>query len=171
MIYKAFYEEDEPPLHLHPYLLKEYNNRWFVYGHTNEYAKTNRDEGVYGLERIISLEPAYKRYRNPNKKRIKEYFENIIGVTNYEDKEVEDVVLRMKKDRANYLRTKPVHKSQKIIKESNEYVWFSFRLKPNPELYALILNYGKDIVVEKPVTLAKDIRDNLTEAINNYQQQ
>jgi predicted DNA-binding transcriptional regulator YafY len=84
---------------------------------------------------------------------------------------VEEIVLRLKKERANYLITKPVHQSQKVIKENNDYVWFSFRLKPNPELKALILNYGKDIVVEKPNSLAGEITAILKEALKNYSQE
>ena len=168
MTYKAFYEEAETPRHIHPYLLKEYNNRWFVYAYTNEYANTDRDEGVYGLGRIISLDPTNKRYRHPSKKRIKEYFRDIIGVTNYKEKKAGQIVLRLTKERANYLLTKPIHYSQKTIKQSNEFVWFSFKLKSNPELIALILSYGKDIVVESPKTLVVEISGILNDAIKNY---
>jgi len=165
MTYQAFYEEAEIPRHIHPYLLKEYNNRWFVYGYTDEY----KGEGVYGLDRIKKLEKTDKRYRKPNKKKIIEYFKDIIGVTNYEDREVEEIVLRMNRDRANYLLTKPVHKSQQVIKENKEFVWFRFYLKPNNELTALILNYGKDVVVEKPPSLVTEIRGLLEKALSNYQ--
>lgn len=165
MTYKAFYEEAETPRHIHPYLLKEYNNRWFVFTYTNEY----KGEGVYGLDRIKLLETTTKKYRKPNTKKIKDYFKDIIGVTNYEEQEVQDIVIQMKVDRANYLRTKPIHKSQDVEKESNEYVWFSFKLKPNPELKSLILSYGKDAVVEQPESLANEIKGLLEEAVNNYQ--
>ncbi len=166
MTYKAFYEGAEIPRHIHPYLLKEYNNRWFVYAYTNEY----KGEGVYGLDRIIKLEQTDKRYKKPDKKKITDYFKDIIGVTNYEDHEVEEIVLRVKKARANYLRTKPIHRSQKLIKESLEYDWFSFRLKPNRELTALILGFGEDMVVGKPQVLAQEIKGILHKAADNYNQ-
>jgi predicted DNA-binding transcriptional regulator YafY len=165
MTYKAFYEEAETPRHIHPYLLKEYNNRWFVYAYTDEY----KGEGVYGLDRIIRVEKIKKRYRKPAKTKIIEYFKDIIGVTNFEDKEVEDIVLKVNRARANYLITKPIHKSQKVIKETSNHVFFSFRLKPNHELNAFILGYGKDIVVEKPKSLAHEIKTILSEAVGNYE--
>ena len=164
MTYKAFYEEAETPRNIHPYLLKEYNNRWFVYAYTNEY----RGEGIYGLDRIVKLEKSDKRYKHPNKKKIINYFKDIIGVTNYEDREVEDIVLRMNRERANYLITKPVHSSQKVFKENADYIWFKFRLKTNNELNALILSFGKDVVVEKPGSLAEEIQGLLREALKNY---
>ena len=168
MVYRAFSDDAEVPRHIHPYMLKEYNNRWFVYAYTEEYKDTNRTEGVYGLERIVQLVKTDKKFHSPNVKRIKEYFKNIIGVTNYEDREVEDIVIRMKKHRAHYLRTKPVHYSQKVIKESLDYDWFSFKLKPNPEFRALILGYGKDAFVEKPASLANEIKIILQEAAGQY---
>jgi predicted DNA-binding transcriptional regulator YafY len=139
-----------------------------VYAYTEEYKDTGRTEGVYGLERIISLEKTDKRFKAPNVKRIKKYFSDIIGVTNYEDKKVETIVIKMNKFRAHYLRTKPVHHSQKVIKESLEYDWFSFKLKPNPELRAFLLSYGKDVVVEKPASLVEEMKVILKETIDNY---
>jgi predicted DNA-binding transcriptional regulator YafY len=168
MTYRAFTDEAEVPRHIHPYMLKQYNNRWFVYAYTEEYKDTDRTEGVYGLERIVSLEKTDKKFKAPNVKRIKKYFSDIIGVTNYEDKKVETIVIKMNKFRAHYLRTKPVHHSQKVIKESLEYDWFSFKLKPNPELRAFLLSYGKDVVVEKPASLVEEMKVILKETIDNY---
>jgi hypothetical protein len=53
--YKPFHAEEPMEVTLHPYLLKEYNNRWFVMGLTEE----SRLENVhkiwsFGLERIQS---------------------------------------------------------------------------------------------------------------------
>jgi predicted DNA-binding transcriptional regulator YafY len=168
MTYRSFSDDAEVPRHIHPYMLKQYNNRWFVYAFTEEYKDTNRTEGIYGLERIISLEKSSKKYRKPNVKRIKNYFKNIIGVTNFEDSDVVNIVIRMKKHRANYLRTKPVHSSQKVTKESLEYDWFSFKLKPNPEFRALLLGYGQDVVVEEPASLAIEMKEILREAAEQY---
>ena len=164
MTYQAFYEEAPVPRHIHPYLLKEYNNRWFVYAYTEEY----NGEGVYGLDRILKLDMTGHGYRTPDKKKIISYFKDIIGVTNYEDKQVEDIVVRLERERANYLITKPVHASQKKIKESGDYIWFSFRLKPNNELTALFLSFGRDLVIEKPASLAKEMREILEAMLNNY---
>jgi predicted DNA-binding transcriptional regulator YafY len=166
MTYKAFYEEAELSRHIHPYLLKEYNKRWFVYAYTNEY----KGEGVYSLDRIIKLEKTTKKYKAPNTNKIIDYFKDIIGVTNYAENKVEEIILKVKRERANYIRTKPIHSSQKIVKESTDYVWYGFKLKPNNELNAWILSFGKDMIVEKPASLASDIKNILQTALNNYQE-
>ena len=168
MTYRAFGDEAEVPRHIHPYMLKQYNNRWFVYAFTEEYKDTDRTEGIYGLERIVRLEKTDNKFKKPAIKKIKKYFSEIYGVTNYEDKDVENIVIRMKKHRANYLRTKPVHSSQKVTKESLEYDWFSFKLKPNPEFRALLLGYGQDVVVEEPASLANEMKEILREAAQQY---
>ncbi len=165
MVYKPFDDDAEIRGFIHPYLLKEYNNRWFVYAFTEEF----EGEGVYGLERIIDLEPTEKKFRNPNKTKIRHYFKDIIGVTNYKDKKTEEIILRMTRSRAHYLRTKPVHKSQTIIKETENHVWFRFLLKPNQELTAFILNFGSDVMIEKPDSLRKELQKILSEALSNYE--
>jgi predicted DNA-binding transcriptional regulator YafY len=164
IIYQPFYEEAETIFHIHPYLLKEYNNRWFVYAYTNEYGS----EGVYALDRIKKVTVTKEPYREPDIQKIIDYFRDIIGVTNYKDKKVETVVLKVSRERANYLITKPVHRSQKVIEENEKYVWFEFKLKPNNELNALILSFGKDMVVEKPASLAREIKSLLQKAYENY---
>ncbi len=164
--YRAFYEEAEVPRHVHPYLLKEYNNRWFLYGYTEEYDS----EGVYGLERMsVAIEETDKKYRKPDKKKIKAYFQDIIGVTNLADRKVEKVILKVKRQRANYLKTKPIHVSQQLTgREDDEHEWFSLRVKPNPELIAWILSYGPDMQVEEPASLAREVKDTLTAALEQY---
>ena len=164
MTYKAFYEEAAIPRHIHPYLLKEYNNRWFVYAYTNEY----KSEGVYGLDRIIRLVKTDLKYRDPCKNNIINYFKDIIGVTNFADRKIEKIVVRLNVDRAKYLITKPIHHSQKLIESGDDYIWFEFKLKPNNELAAWILSFGKDIVVEEPDSLVKEIKGYLQKAYENY---
>ena len=78
-----------------------------------------------------------------------EYFDDVIGVT-VPEKEPEDVVLRISKPRFEYIRTKPLHLSQRIVEENDYFSVITINVKVNKELEALILSFGSDMEVLSP---------------------
>ena len=161
--YKPF-DKDEILLHIHPYLLKEYNNRWFVFCYTNEY----KGRGVYALDRIRSIRKTQLKYKTTSIKTIQNYFKDIIGVTNMSDREVKNIVIRLTNFRAKYLISKPNHHTQKVIKQDETYTWFRLNIKVNQEFIAYLLSYGPDLIVEEPECLVKQMKDLLLKTINEY---
>lgn len=161
--YKPF-DKDLLELHIHPYLLKEYNHRWFIFCYTNEY----KSRGVYALDRILQLSKTKLVYKNISINIIKKYFKDIIGVTNFKDKPVEDIIIRISSYRAKYMISKPNHYSQNVIQSNDKYTWISFRLKVNNELTALFLSYGSDLIVEKPLSLAHHMKTIIQNTLNAY---
>ncbi|RLD42151.1 MAG: hypothetical protein DRI86_12165 [Bacteroidetes bacterium] len=159
------FEKEILKLNIHPYLLKEYNNRWFVFCYTNEY----KGRGVYALDRIKHKVKTSLKYKSISKTIITNYFKDIIGVTNMEDESVQKIVFKLKKFRANYLISKPNHHSQKAVKEDDEFTWFEFRLKINNELIAFLLNFGSDIIIEEPLELKNRVLNIYKTTIENYQ--
>lgn len=150
--YQPFIHSQPMHIVLHPYLLKEYNNRWFVIGLPEHLRILGQyDFHVYGLERIkgkIKPEAKIEYYRH-HKFDAATYYKNIIGVTIPKNAVVENVVLRFKIPRAYYVETNPLHPSQQLIESSNTHKTFSFALIKNPELESLILSYGKDVEILK----------------------
>ena len=161
--YKPF-DKNILQLHIHPYLLKEYNNRWFVFCYTNEY----KSRGVYALDRIEQIIKTNNSFNEVSPSIIKKYFKDIMGVTNIQTNKVEDIVIRLTNFRAKYVKSKPSHHSQKILKETDEYTWFKFRLKINNELTAFFLSFGSDLKIEEPQSLADKIQNILTESLKGY---
>ena len=86
-----------------------------------------------------------------------EYFDDIIGVTVPEDTEPVDVLLRVRNYRANFIRTKPLHLTQRIIKETKDFTTFSINVKINKELIALIMSFDSDAEVLSPASLREEI--------------
>ena len=62
-----------------------------------------------------------------------------------------DVVLRISKPRFDYIRTKPLHLSQRIVEENDHFAVVTINVKVNKELEALILSYGSDMEVISPI--------------------
>lgn len=167
--YKPFSESVEKTYTIHPYQLREYNNRWFVLAHTEEFSE--RKVGVYGLGRITK-EPEFsnspKGFNNEFAEQTATYFNDIIGVTNFLDKNVERIVFEVYGLRANYIVTKPWHQSQKLIEDTPDKKTFSINVKINPELIALILQFGKDLKILQPEELKITIANEFENAVQLY---
>ena len=165
--YRAYNENESNKRTIHPFQLREYNNRWFVLAYTEEFIDS--PIGVYGLDRIIgNPKVTNKKFKKKEAKVAETYFKDIIGVTNFANKEVEEIIFEIKKGRAEYVKTKKWHPSQIVDAENSNSTTFKIYVKQNQELEALILSYGKDIKVRMPKTLAKNIAQKLKEASEQY---
>ena len=145
---------------VHPYHLKEYNDRWYLIAQ----AKGYQSYAHYALDRIDDFEEVAVPYKEPDIE-FDEYFDDVIGVTVPEE-EPEDVVLRISKPRFEYIRTKPLHLSQRIVEENDYFAVITINVKVNKELEALILSFGSDMEVISPI----GFRAGIDEKINTMNQ-
>lgn len=150
---------------IHPYFLKEYNNRWFLIGLYNE----TKTLGIYALDRMKEVKVSNVSYITNSTFDADDYFKNIIGVTKLTDTKVEKIIFRIRKERAYYLITKPIHSSQKISKRlDNGDIEFKINIIINKELISLILSFGKDITVLEPKLLVDILQNELIESVEKY---
>ena len=153
--YKPFHGK-EFTTNVHPYYLKQYNNRWHLIA-------LSEDNGAlynYPIDRIVKIEHLSKPYISSTIN-FEEYFDDIVGLTNYKEKPVETIQLRISKKSIDYIRTKPLHHTQKELHEleDDESVCVQIEVKLNRELSMLILSYGDAIEVLSPTSLRKEISE------------
>ena len=157
--YKAFNESEAHEVILHPYLLKEFNNRWYAVG-WNPDANTIYPYALDRLEcaprqrsNLQFIEPSGVQF-NPT-----EIFSKIIGMTYVPSAPVHEVHLKFNANRAPYERTKPLHPTQQVVKTNADgSIVFSYKLQINKELIAAILQFGGDAEVLKPELLRKELK-------------
>ncbi len=160
------FENDVPfDVVIHPYFLKQYNNRWFLFGYNPEKEKYDWN---LAIDRIISIKETKGKYQKNNKIDWQEYFEDIIGVTKPVDAELEKVVLHFKGRTGNYMETKPLHGSQKPKWIDDNTLEVTLEIIINYELERLILSYADSISVIQPISLAEVIKNRLKEALKQY---
>ena len=147
----------------HPYYLKQYNYRWFVFGFNED---NGHPEWNVPLDRIRELKQTGKEYRESDTD-WEEYFYDIVGVTRPEGDPVE-VVLEFTPGQAPYVETKPLHPSQKQERLDNGTLRVRLKVIPNYELETLILSFGEKVKVAGPELLKKRIRERLEEAAEGY---
>ena len=104
-------------------------------------------------------------------KLIEEYFDDIIGVTNYEDTPIETIVLRIANKDIGYIRTKPLHWSQTELKEREtpDSVYIQIKVKINTELKMLLFSYNDAIEVISPQSLRDEFADKIAKMQSFYQ--
>ncbi len=155
------FEDKEFHWTIHPYYIKQYNNRWFLIGLNPDYENLT----TIPLDRIDDIIPLHIPYIPNITIDFDGYFDKIIGVTLANAPE-EKIVLRFTQKRLQYVLTKPIHKSQVCTEPDSGIV--SIRLIPNRELEALLLSFGPDVEVISPQALREQIQDKIKTSFSNY---
>lgn len=148
---------------LHPYYLKQYNNRWFAFGYNDEEKKITN----VALDRIQNLELMNDiQFIVNTEVDFDHYFDNFIGVTNPDDPTVRKVVFKTTPDRYPYIESKPLHPSQRVYDRKQ----FMLRIDVaiNNELEQKILSFGPDIEVLEPEDFREQIKKKVEANYKKY---
>lgn len=148
---------------IHPYYLKQFNTRWFLFGLNDKYGNISN----LPLDRIKSINKVDLRYSENITIDFEEYFDDVIGVTIPTSGVKEKILLQFGKNRFPYVESKPLHQTQKI--KSREECIVEIEVIPNKELEALILSFGSQVEVLSPDSLRGCIKQNIEKLNNKYQ--
>ncbi len=152
--YKAFVYSRSFKIPVEPYCVKLYENRWYMLGH-NLSKDTIR---LYGLDRIESVEITDKEYRLPKGFSASEFFYNYFGIVADARIKPERIVLRADKNHTPYLKSLPLHHSQRLIEDNGEYADFELYLAPTYDFVMKLLQVGAMIEVISPLSLRKTMK-------------
>jgi len=163
--YQPFDNEIPYEVKIHPYYLKQYNNRWFLFGYNP--IKEKYDWNL-AIDRIKTINEVNEKYQENSDIDWKEYFEDIIGVTKPNDAVVENVIMHFFGKTGNYIETKPLHGSQKSKWLDDNTLEVRLQIIINYELERLILSYADSAKVIHPLSLINTIKKRIKESLNNY---
>ena len=161
IVYQPFVDEKSQLLTFHPYFLKQYNNRWFVFGYNPENGKFNWN---LALDRIESIAEQIGKFQKNTEIDWRYYFEDIIGVTKPLEAEEEKVILEFYGITGKYIESKPLHGSQKSNWIDTNTLEVKLELIINYEFERVILSYADTVKVLKPITLANSIKKRIKSA-------
>ena len=164
LTYQSFKARQASTFDFHPYLLKEFRNRWFILG-----AK-HRHDGILNLalDRIQAVEPSAVAYEEPLAFDAATYFKDAIGVSVSPRMRPGRVLLHVSHKHAPYVKTKPLHASQQVVREDYYGVTISLTVQHNFELEKEILGFGDGIKVVAPEKLKNSIKERLSGALDLY---
>jgi predicted DNA-binding transcriptional regulator YafY len=149
--YKRFEADRELSHDIHPYLLKQYHNRWYLVG-LNDYF---RSITTYCLDRLVSDPVTLDIPYIDSGFNTREYFESVIGISTSTEKP-QKVVLKLSERQGWYVITQPIHPSQKETKKKDHFI-IELNVIPTYELKSLILSWGPEVEVMKPKALKEEI--------------
>ena len=162
IVYLTF-KGKEIAMTIHPYYVKQYNARWFLYGLNDE---LNRISNL-ALDRIQSYEQSEKPFRKNEHSDFSTYFDDVIGATiPNNDVKKETIGLRFSSNRFPYVVSKPIHKSQKVIDEVNGIV--EIQVRPTRELDQQLFSFIPDVEVLYPEWYRQQIMEKIEENMKKY---
>lgn len=162
---------------VHPYLLKEYNRRWFLI------AAAHSDKKIlnFSLDRIDEVKPlGGYQYIEP-KEDIMERFDDIIGVTLYENSPLYQIYFWVSDASKCYVSTKPLHDSQRYLKGDKELemrkrfpmlengAFFRIDCKENYELIRELTSFGNELIVLEPSEIQDKVYSRIKLMQDGYQ--
>lgn len=151
---------------VHPYLLKEFRNRWFLLGREGKATRVTN----YALDRIKKIRPSDERFVENDLFDPADYFNHLIGVSVPEGAMPEDIEIKVYKQAAPYVRSKPIHLNQEVVKQYKDgSIQVRLKLIINYELKSVLLSYGPGIVVRRPRALRETMQKMLSEMGAMYQ--
>lgn len=150
--YRSFTSQKDITHIIHPYLLKEYRNRWYLVGYNEKY------EGIrtYALDRFVSLQEEPSVAYTDTGFDAARYYENVVGISVLEEDPV-DVEIAFTEMQAQYVNTQPLHKSQQYVGKEDDRHVFKYKLVPNYEFVSQILGWREEAMVLRPESLRKEI--------------
>lgn len=175
--YHTFVDATIRNIVFHPYLLKQYNDRWFLLGVTDDDNKIL----TFALDRIDKVKPLPGRKYIPCPDNLAEHFDDIVGVTYFEDRPVEHILFWVSDFSKDYVETKPLHGTQTALhgevetqlRQQYSYLeggaFYTIDCIKNYELIRLLCSFGKDLIVlQSDGTIVEDIRQRISDMNEKY---
>lgn len=174
--YHTFADHTIRCIDFHPYLLKQYNDRWFLLGAADSDKKILN----FALDRIDRVEPLPEKKYLECPEDLAERFEDIVGVTLFDNRSAEPIICWASDSSKDYINTKPIHESYTPFKGDKEVelhsqnpqlcggLFFSLNCIPNYELIRELCSFGSDLVVISPESIRKEIKRRLEAHLDQY---
>lgn len=162
--YRAFNYSHSYTIMVEPFCVKLYESRWYLLAH-NLSKDTMR---LYALDRIESVETTDSRFKLPKDFSADRYFSNYFGIVVDESIKPQRIVLRATPEHTPYLKSLPLHPSQRLIKETEDYADFDLYLAPTYDFVMKLLQVGSMIEVIAPQTLRETMKSRIEEMVALY---
>ena len=168
IMYQSFAARQPQEYILFPYLLKEFRNRWFLFG------SRAKDMVLFNfpLDRIVSFEPVSDLvYRDNPLFDTEHFFDDVIGVSKNINNKPTTMTFWASREQSKYIKTKPLHPSQRVLEHNDDgSCVFEIEVVINMELYSVLMSYGPGLRVLSPPNSVKFIYHKLLAAARGYEE-
>ena len=162
--FKAFTMKEPKRFLVEPYCVKMSAQRWYMLARNTEHKNLR----LYSLDRIEAVEISNTRFVLPDDFNAKDYFAEFFGIVLDESVPLQTIILRADKYHQNYMRTLPLHPTQREIFACDDYADFELQLRPTYDFYMKLMSFGNMIKVLEPKHLQEEICKWLENTIEMY---
>lgn len=146
-----------------PLCVKLFKRRWYLVSLLDSGKKR-----IFSLDRIKRLVLTERSFVYPKDFVPSDYFYNFFGIITTDDK-VENIVIRTYAELPGYLKSLPIHHSQRELESNPKYTDFSLRLVPTFDFVQELLLHRDQIEVIAPATLRREIAELISKIKDNYE--
>ena len=177
--YQDYYDEEPRDIMLEPYCVRVFRQRWYVVGVMENEPKgeeptmlTNQGSiRRYALDRVVKLESTDATFKMPRDFSVSDYFTDAFGII-VEPEEYDVETIRIKvydiNHRREYLRSLPLHKSQKEVERHEDYSVFELCVAPTYDFIKEILSMGGEVEVISPKYVRQEVEHRAEELLARY---
>lgn len=159
--YQSFSAKSPNTFNFNGYILKEFNNRWFLIGKKEGLDKIR----TLALDRMLKVDVDLAAEYHIDEFDPDTYYQNTYGVTVLNNEQPIDIVLIVDKNNAPYVLTKPFHNSQKLIEQYTDgIIKISLHVHHNYEIERVLLGYADSIQILEPQSLRTRLKEILERA-------
>lgn len=162
--YKGFWSENEHTFPVAPYCVKLFRQRWYMVGNSIYEDKIR----IYSLDRFLEAKLTEEPFEYPKDFSPEVYFEGCFGIIREESCPLETVKLKVSPNQANYLRSLPLHHTQKELVQTADYSIFSVEVRPTFDFQQELLWNGDALEVLEPLWLRKEMAAKIKQMGNHY---
>ena len=162
LVYQAFWDEPKERI-VEPYYIKLFKRRWYLIG-------KRRDKGefrTYCFDRIKSVRISDIKFKFKKEQSAETLFYDYYGIIQY-PVEKERVVIKVTCEQGMYIKTLPLHHSQKLIHQDDDYMTFELYLKPCYDFVKELLSCGSELEVISPESLREEVNKYAMEMCEIY---
>ena len=165
MTYRKFGQEESKTIIVEPYAIKVFKQRWYMLA--NNYKRP--EPSIYALDRIISVQETNEHFEFPKGFDTELFFQDYYGVLCGSPDKPERIVVRAYPPFTHYLRTLPLHHSQKELQSTPEYADFEFYLHPTFDFLQELFAQTHEVEVLEPLRLRNSMKEYLLKALKRYE--
>lgn len=163
--YQKFWTDEKFERVVEPYALKEFKHRWYLLA--ADFKQEEMFIKTFALDRITDLDIKSSSFTRKPFNPVAA-FENSFGIIAPNGNEPQKVVLAFDWHQGNYIKSLPLHHSQKLLKDENGRSFFEYFVVPTYDFKQEVLSHGSRVEVVSPEGFRKEIADEFQKAVKSY---
>lgn len=165
-VYQKYWEDELTERLVEPYALKEFKNRWYVL------SKDLVDNKIksFALDRLTDLGILNKKFNFPKDFDINEHYRYCFGIISPNGHQPEDVVLSFNAFQGKYIKSLPLHDSQRILIDNEDELRIQLKLFITHDFFMELLSFGENLKILKPQSLIDDLKSTVRNIQSIYEE-